>query len=60
MYNLVRWMTGSTVPEEQRAVPACNFFSRWARLTNFVNRFVACPVFDDTAADNLLSLPHYS
>jgi hypothetical protein len=48
-YNLVRSMTSTAVPDTQRAVPSANFFSRWARLTNFINRFVATPVFDETA-----------
>ena len=48
-YNIVRSMTSTAVPDEQRAVPASNFFTRWARLTNFMNRFVATPVFDETS-----------
>lgn len=56
VYNIVRWMTGTTVPEAQRAVPSCNFFSRWARLCNFVNRFVACPAFDDGTGDNIFPI----
>lgn len=44
LYNVVRCLT-SQVPE--RAVPAANFFSRWARLTNFINRFAGSPVFDE-------------
>ena len=46
MYNVVRSMAGK-VPDAQRAVPSTQFFTRWARLTNFINRFVACPVFDE-------------
>lgn len=32
-------------------IAAVNFFSRWARKQNFINRFVACPVFDDTTSN---------
>ena len=67
IYNVVKAMiaadkpSGTTqtvfdgvVPKEQRAVPAANFFARWARLTNFHNRFVATPVFDETLADDAI------
>jgi hypothetical protein len=50
LYNAVRGMMDSIVPNNQRTVPAANFFTRWARLTNFHNRFVGCPSFD--AVDN--------
>lgn len=46
LYNLVRCLAG-VLPAAQRAVPAANFFSRWARLTNFINRFAGSPVFDE-------------
>lgn len=48
LYNVVKGMVGA-VPPSQQAVPATNFFARWARLTNFVNRFAALPVFDETS-----------
>jgi len=56
MFNLVKNMCGAspTVPDEQRSVPAANFFTRWARLTNFVNRFVATPVFDEGTGANTI------
>lgn len=47
LYNIVRNMIGAQVPKEQQTVPAANFFSRWARLTNFHNRFAASPFFDE-------------
>lgn len=47
LYNVVRNMIGAQVPPEQRTVPAANFFARWARLTNFHNRFAASPFFDE-------------
>lgn len=49
LYNAVRWMMDSVVPADQRTVPAANFFTRWARLTNFHNRFAGCPSFDATS-----------
>lgn len=51
LYNVLRGMVGSTVPAAQQSVPAANFFSRWSRLTNFINRFVASPVFDEGVGD---------
>jgi hypothetical protein len=47
LYNVIRNMIGAQVPREQQTIPAANFFSRWARLTNFHNRFVASPFFDE-------------
>lgn len=51
LYNVVRNMIGANIPTAQRTVPAANFFGRWARLTNFVNRFVATPSFDEGVGD---------
>ena len=53
LYNCVKNMIGAQVPAEQRTVPAVNFFTRWARLTNFHNRFAALPVFDDGGDKNI-------
>ncbi len=47
LYNVIRNMIGTQVPREQQTIPAANFFSRWSRLTNFHNRFVASPFFDE-------------
>lgn len=47
LYNIVRNMIGSQVPSEQQTIPAANFFARWARLTNFHNRFFGSPFFDE-------------
>lgn len=47
LYNVIRNMIGAQVPHEQQTIPAANFFSRWARLTNFHNRFAASPFFDE-------------
>ena len=46
LYNVVRNMCGP-VPAQQQSVPAANFFARWARLTNFINRFAGVPAFDE-------------
>jgi len=46
MYNLVKAMCSTDIPDKRKAVPAVNFLSRWARLTNFINRFAAVPTFD--------------
>lgn len=51
LYNILRGMVGANVPAGQQSIPASNFFARWARLTNFVNRFVASPVFDEGVGD---------
>jgi len=47
LYNVVRNMIGAQVPKEQQTIPAANFFARWTRLTNFHNRFIASPFFDE-------------
>lgn len=56
LYNVVRNMIGAQVPPAQQTVPAANFFSRWSRLTNFHNRFMASPFFDE-AVDNANVFP---
>lgn len=53
LYNVVRGMMDSAIPAPSRTVPGANFFTRWARLTNFHNRFVGCPIFDEVAVDNI-------
>lgn len=47
LYNVVRGMLDTAIPPEQRSVPSINFFARWARKRNFVNRFFALPIFED-------------
>ena len=61
LYNVVKSMVAKdmspqskdqnfdAIPSDYRSVPAANFFTRWARMTNFINRFVATPVFDETS-----------
>jgi hypothetical protein len=53
LYNVVKNMIGAQVPNEHHAVPATNFFTRWARLTNFHNRFAAMPFFDEVTDGNI-------
>lgn len=55
LYNTVRGMIDRRVPADHQAVPATNFFARWARLTNFHNKFMASPFFDEIGAysDNI-------
>ena len=48
LFNVVKNMIGTQVPADDRCIPATNFFARWARLTNFHNRFTALPFFDET------------
>jgi hypothetical protein len=47
LYNVVKGMIGKQVPSSSQTIPAANFFARWARLTNFHNRFVGTPAFDE-------------
>jgi hypothetical protein len=49
IFNILRAICESKLPLESRAIPAVNFFSRWVRKRNFINRFVALPVFEDTS-----------
>jgi hypothetical protein len=56
MYNCVKNMIGAQVPASQRTIPAVNFFTRWARLTNFHNRFAAMPFFDEAADKNIFPI----
>jgi murein DD-endopeptidase MepM/ murein hydrolase activator NlpD len=55
LYNTVRGMIDRRVPADHQAVPATNFFARWSRLTNFHNKFMASPFFDEIGAysDNI-------
>jgi hypothetical protein len=47
VYNVVKGMTSNKIDPSRRTIPAVNFFSRWARKRNFINRFAALPVFED-------------
>lgn len=48
VYNVVKGMLSNSIDPARRTIPAVNFFSRWARKRNFVNRFAALPLFEDT------------
>lgn len=56
IYNAVKGMV-SNKATQGRAIPAVNFFSRWVRKRNFLNRFAALPVFEDTNDPNLGAFP---
>lgn len=47
LFNAVRGMLDGSQDATRRAIPSVNFFSRWARKRNFVNRFAALPLFED-------------
>lgn len=55
MYNVVRGLVASRIDEKQvrspqfATIPAVNFFARWVRKRNFVNRFVSLPILEDPA-----------
>jgi hypothetical protein len=53
LYNTVRGMMDAVIPTNIRTVPAANFFTRWARITNFQNRFIASPFFDEVENSNV-------
>jgi hypothetical protein len=53
LFNVVKALLEKKIPSAVRTIPAANFFIRWARITNFVNRFTAFPVFDDMRDDNV-------
>lgn len=46
-YNAIRGVLDANLPAGRRAIPSVNFFARWARKRNFVNRFAALPMFED-------------
>ncbi len=50
--NILRGMLSSPPGKpDQRPLPCVNFYARWARKRNFVNRIVALPLFEDNLAD---------
>lgn len=51
-YNVVRGMVDAGLDPKRRAIPSVNFFARWVRKRNFVNRFAALPIFEDELADS--------
>jgi hypothetical protein len=55
LYNVVRGMIDTRLNDQKpsrRSIPAVNFFSRWTRKRNFLNRFAALPIFEDEVADS--------
>ena len=52
VYNVLRGLLSSDLPPEHRTLPAANFFARLVRKRNFINRFIALPVFEDEADDS--------
>ena len=53
LFNVVKALLEKKIPAPVRTIPAANFFARWARLTNFVNRFAGFPVFDEVSDVNV-------
>ena len=51
IYNVIRGMTDSRINDKLRAIPSVNFFARWVRKRNFLNRFAALPLFEDGEGD---------
>lgn len=54
LYNVVRGMVDTRLNDQKpsrRSIPAVNFFSRWTRKRNFLNRFAALPIFEDEVSD---------
>ena len=51
LFNAVRGLADRSVAPGQRSIPVVNFYSRWARRRNYINRFVASAWFDDPIAE---------
>ena len=45
--NMLMTVLSDALPLDQKSTPAVNFFARWMKKRNFVNRFVALPLFED-------------
>ena len=52
LYNVVKGLVDVKLDAQTRAVPAVNFFARWVRKRNFINRFAALPLFEEQATPN--------
>jgi hypothetical protein len=52
LQNVLIGMLSNKIPEHRRSLPGTNFFARWARKRNFVNRFAALPYFEDSPDQN--------
>lgn len=55
VYNIVKALVSSTT--ERRTVAAANFFSPWAKRTNFHKRFVALPYLESNNDNNPAIFP---
>lgn len=47
LYNVVRGLVDANLSPRVRSVPGVNFFARWVRKRNFINRFGALPIFEE-------------
>jgi hypothetical protein len=47
VFNVLKGIVSNDVRPELKSYPAVNFFSRWVRKRNFINRFAALPLFED-------------
>jgi hypothetical protein len=47
VYNVIKGVISTTVPNNRRAVPMMNFFARHIRKTRLHNRFVRLPFLED-------------
>jgi hypothetical protein len=47
LYNFIRALTTTKIPDKLRSMPAINFFVRWMRRNQFNNKFVALPFLEE-------------
>jgi hypothetical protein len=47
LYNFIRALTTTKIPDKLRSMPAINFFVRWLRRNQFNNKFVALPFLEE-------------
>ena len=47
LWNTVMSLCSTDLPNRVASIPVVNYFARWIRRRNFVNRVVAFPYFDD-------------
>lgn len=51
MRGILSGPPGKPETQDHRPIPCVNFFMRWARKRNFINRMVALPIFEDDQRD---------
>ncbi len=59
LWNTAMALCSTYVPPTVLSIPVVNYFARWARRRNFVNRLVGFPFFDDvdqTKADGVFPI----